>query len=210
MSALLIRLPSNGVGRVVLGHRVAADVDVAAVAGLRVVRFCAGIYAAQPGEDRRSRQAVQDVVHRHAADRRADRVVAERGDDDRHALLAGRLVARDAEDPDLGVGTRIDQRAGRRVDAVFDADDEPGTGVLRAPGSGRAEVVARLAAPASLRCSIVEHLDDDRLARAWNRLAVGQESPGQCAPGPSARSPGWESVRTRSCWEPVHRCRPGR
>ena len=82
------------------------------------------------------RVALQDVEHLDAADGRADRVVAERGDDHRHALLAGRLVAGDAEDPELGVGTRIDQRAaGGRVDAVIHADDEAGTGVLRSAGT---------------------------------------------------------------------------
>ena len=116
------------VGRVVLGQRVAADVDVAAVAGLPASsgsgRQSSGLMMAL------SRAAVEDVVHRHAADGRADRVVAERGDDDRHALLAGRLVARNAQDAELGVGTRIDQRAGGRIDAVVDADDEAGPGVL--------------------------------------------------------------------------------
>ena len=34
MSALLMMLPSKRVGRIVLGQRVAADVDVAAVTGL--------------------------------------------------------------------------------------------------------------------------------------------------------------------------------
>ena len=97
----------EGIGRVVLGHRVAADVDVAAVARggsrQRVARV----------DDSRCRPgALEDVVHLDAADGRADGVVAERGDDDRHPLLAGGLVAGDAEDPDLGVGTGVDQRVG--------------------------------------------------------------------------------------------------
>src|SRR5208337_2827002 len=102
-----------GVGEVVGGQRVAADVDVPAIAGRGRGQALAGV-----GRERLNRIAIQDVVHLHAAGSDADRSVAERGQDHRHALLTGRLVTGNAQDTDLGISTRIDERVGCRDDAV--------------------------------------------------------------------------------------------
>ena len=122
-----------GIGEVVGGQRVAANVDVPAIAGRGRGQALALVL-----RGRSHRVAIEDVVHLHAAGGDADRVVAERGQDHRHPLLTGRLVTGNAQDTDLGISTGIDERAGRRLDAVVDPRDEAGPALLRRSHPGRA------------------------------------------------------------------------
>ena len=98
-----------GVWQVVVGQRVAAEVDHAAVAGLGAV-VSPGIawFISTP------LTVVPTVL--------SWTEVMMTG----HPGLAGGLVAADAEDPELAERTRVDQRVGGRVDAVVDADEEAG------------------------------------------------------------------------------------
>src|SRR5262249_40284038 len=108
------------VREVVVGQRVAADVDVATVARRRGRQALASVPGSAAPLVRRyrapglSRPAIEDVEHLHAAGRDAHRIIAERGHDDWHALLTGRLVAGDAQDAELIIGTRINEWAGGR------------------------------------------------------------------------------------------------
>ena len=164
--------PLAGVGQVVRRQRVAADVDVAAVAGLRRGQALSRV----AGGERPDRVAVEDGVVLHPPSRGADGGVAERGDDDRHPLLPGRLVAGDAQNPELRVGAGVDGRAGGGVDGVVDAHNEAGAPLLRGPHARRAvgAEVARV-----VDGVLAEQLHDHRGARTGDDRAVGKQRPGQ-------------------------------
>ena len=159
-------LPSRGVEEVVVEELVGAEDDQAAVArGRGDRRGGVGV-------------AVQGDVHGHAADGGADGVVVERGDDHGDPLLAGRLVAGDAGDPELALDADGVEDGVIHVVAVVIAERESGAGrVLGVHAAAEAGGGPRCAAGAAG----VEELDDQRLARLGDGLAVGQERPGQGA-----------------------------
>ena len=160
MSALSMMLPSNGSVGSYSVIDLAADVDVAAVARLGRRRglpaWCRPAGWRCIAARRQLFKMLSITTPRTVV---PTRVVAQRGEDHRHALLAGRLVAGNAQDPQLRSRHR-DRRAGLRgrIDAVVDADDEPGTRVFGGAEPVEPAVGLQVGCPASLGVSSLSSL----------------------------------------------------